>query len=361
MIRRKSVVSTGKKNRQNHHRATILIRPMTVITDASDVKRRPIGKNDPIKLCACLTEKSLTTAFKSKIIRFKMDENPLQLRIYFLTFVESLEVIYSQYKENCEVLLDYAKIEGDGIEDYAKKAIRNILHENIYVHSRILIAELSIDGTKCIEKLQSHCANMNFSDKGRYERTFQQVTHKGGEYAMDYIKRLQNAHALSISVGNSYSEYQWMHKFLYNLYIGGKYPAQIASHQAELRREEKCTDQKSLNISFLQTDYQNLDSSSGFGRNSEIAKTVQTKCTFCGGTNYSAEKCFKMIRQEKKKARAAGHSDNRQTEHTPQHCFRCGFEEQLIAKSPDSPKENEKRRKQVCLMKKLIMNATIEK
>ena len=90
-----------------------------------------------------------------------------------------------------------------------------------------------------------------------------------------------------------------MHIFLDNFHQGGKYSAQIASHQAELRREGKCTDQKSLNISSLQTDYLNLDSSAGFGRNSERAHAVQTKCTFCVGNNQSAEKCFKRIRKEK--------------------------------------------------------------
>ena len=60
-----------------------------------------------------------------------------------------------------------------------------------------------------------------------------------------------------------------MHTFLDNFHQGGKYSAQIASHQAELIREETFTDQKSLNISSLQTDYLNLDSSAGFGRNSE--------------------------------------------------------------------------------------------
>ena len=44
-----------------------------------------------------------------------MDEDPLQRQIYFLTFVESLEMISSQYKETCEVLLDYPKIGGDDI------------------------------------------------------------------------------------------------------------------------------------------------------------------------------------------------------------------------------------------------------
>ena len=51
-----------------------------------------------------------------------MDEDPLQRRIYFLTFVESLEMIFSQYTETCEVLLGYPKIGGDDIiEDYAKR------------------------------------------------------------------------------------------------------------------------------------------------------------------------------------------------------------------------------------------------
>ena len=90
-----------------------------------------------------------------------------------------------------------------------------------------------------------------------------------------------------------------MHTFLDNFHQGGKYSSKIASHQAELRREETFTDQKSLNISSLQTDYLNLDISSGSGRNSERAHAIQTKCTFCGGTNHSAEKCFKKIRKEK--------------------------------------------------------------
>ena len=81
-----------------------------------------------------------------------MDEDPLQSRIYFLTFVESLQIIFSKYTENCEVIIDDPKIGGDDIEDYAKKAIRNILHANIDVHSRRFISEFPMDGIKCIEK-----------------------------------------------------------------------------------------------------------------------------------------------------------------------------------------------------------------
>ena len=35
----------------------------------------------------------------------------------FLTFVESIEMIFSQYKESCEVLLDDPKIGGENIKE----------------------------------------------------------------------------------------------------------------------------------------------------------------------------------------------------------------------------------------------------
>ena len=80
-----------------------------------------------------------------------MDEDPLQRRIYFLTFIDLLDMIFSQYRETFQVLLDDPKIGGDGvIEDYEEKAIRNLLFANIDVHSRRLIAEFSKDGIKCI-------------------------------------------------------------------------------------------------------------------------------------------------------------------------------------------------------------------
>ena len=60
-------------------------------------KRRKDKKHrekDPIRLCATLTTTLLTTAYKSKIIRFKMDEDPLKRWIYFLTFIDSLDMIF---------------------------------------------------------------------------------------------------------------------------------------------------------------------------------------------------------------------------------------------------------------------------
>ena len=91
---------------------------------------------------------------------------------------------------------------------------------------------------------------------------------------MKYIKIFHNSQALSVSVGNNYSEDQLMHIFLDNFHHVGKYSAQIASHQAELRREGKFTYYKYLSILSLQTGYLNLVSSSGFGRNIDRANTI---------------------------------------------------------------------------------------
>ena len=90
-------------------------------------------------------------------------------------------MIFSQYKETCEVLLYHLTIRGQNIKYSIKKEIWNLLHANINVHSRRSIAEFPIDIVKCISKLQSHCSNMTFSDKRRYHRLSQKVTHKGGE------------------------------------------------------------------------------------------------------------------------------------------------------------------------------------
>ena len=117
---------------------------------------------------------------------------------------------------------------------------------------------------------------------------------------------------LSVSVGNSYAEDQIVHTFLNNFHQSGKYSAQLASHQAELRREGNYPDQKCLNISSLQTEYLNIDNSlSWYSRNNEMANSVQEKCTYCGLNNHSVGKCFKNIRKEKERARSAGTSSNK--------------------------------------------------
>ena len=56
-------------------------------------------------------------------------------------------MIFFQYKGTCEGFLYYPKIGGENIKELAENAIRNLLHANINVHRRKLIAT---------EKLQSH-------------------------------------------------------------------------------------------------------------------------------------------------------------------------------------------------------------
>ena len=110
---------------------------------------------------------------------------------------------------------------------------------------------------------------------------------------MNYIKRFQNAQAFSVSVRNSYYQYQFMHIFLNNFHEGEKYTTQIAINQAQLNREGGFTDQKSLSITYPQNYYLNIDSSPGFSRNNERENIVQTKFTFCGSSNNYAEKKLK--------------------------------------------------------------------
>ena len=86
-----------------------------------------------------------------------------------------------------------------------------------------------------------------------------------------------------------------MHILLDKFHQGVNYTPQIANHQAELRREEKITDQKSFSISSIQTDYLNLDRRSGSSRSNEKEKLVQVKCTFCGGSHQ-----HKMFKKDNK-------------------------------------------------------------
>ena len=106
-----------------------------------------------------------------------------------------------------------------------------------------------------------------------------------------------------------------MHTFLDNFHQNGKYSAQLASHQAELRREEKYPDQKCLNISSLQTEYLNLNNSVlGSSKHNEKSNSAKAKCTYFGLSNHSVGKCFKKIRKENEKARSAGTSSNKNSD-----------------------------------------------
>ena len=88
--RAKKKKSRKKKKKRRKHRKDDSSDPSSSNdSDSSDEshyrrKRRNNKKHqekDPIRICATLTAKLLTTAYKSKIIRFKMYEDSLQRQI----------------------------------------------------------------------------------------------------------------------------------------------------------------------------------------------------------------------------------------------------------------------------------------
>ena len=101
-LRAKKKKRKNKKKRRKHQKDDSSDPYLSEDSDSSDGsnyrrkrrKKKKHRREDLIKQCATLTAKLLTTTHKSNTIRFKMDEDPLQRRIYFLTFVESLEMIF---------------------------------------------------------------------------------------------------------------------------------------------------------------------------------------------------------------------------------------------------------------------------
>ena len=96
-------------------------------------KNKKHREKDPIRLCATLTAKLLTTAFKSKMIRLKLDEDPLQRRICFLTFIDSLNMVFPQYRETYEVLIYYRYSDSnrnDSIRTYFNIEVRKARTES---------------------------------------------------------------------------------------------------------------------------------------------------------------------------------------------------------------------------------------
>ena len=127
-----------------------------------------------------LSETSPKSEYNSKVTKFELDEDPLQRQVYFLPFTNSLKMVLSQFSENYMLLMNYTFIREEDFPDYAKKATCNLLHTYIDAHSKILIYEYIGDGVQAISRMQSQCANMNFSDQSRYNIMFCQVVQKGG-------------------------------------------------------------------------------------------------------------------------------------------------------------------------------------
>ena len=84
--------------------------------------------------------------------------------------------------------MNYQSTREVGIPGYDKKSTRNLLHAYIDAHSQRIIDECPGYEVQAISIFQSQCANMTFADQSRYNIMLQQVMHKGGDSAINYIK-----------------------------------------------------------------------------------------------------------------------------------------------------------------------------
>ena len=77
---------------------------------------------EPIKKCMNIISKIPTAAYKSKVIKLKLNEDPLHRRVYFLSFMNSLKIVLSSFSYIYTFLMDYTSIRGKEITYCAKKA-----------------------------------------------------------------------------------------------------------------------------------------------------------------------------------------------------------------------------------------------
>ena len=89
--------------------------------------------------------------------------------------------------------------------------------------------------------------------------------------------------------------------------------------------------------------------------------SIQQHFNWKGLCKHAQNLCQKCESCQKEKTRAIDVSSNRQMEHTPRECFRCGSEDHMIKKYPNQQKIMRSVESKYVLMKKLIVHATTAK
>ena len=72
---------------------------------------------EPIKKCA-----NLTSTYKTKGVKFKLDNNPLNCSVCFLSFINLLKIVSSSFSETYMLLMEYPSIRREYFPDYAKES-----------------------------------------------------------------------------------------------------------------------------------------------------------------------------------------------------------------------------------------------
>ena len=66
--------------------------------------------DDPIKKVGEVYSQDTYSHVKIKVIKFKLDEDPIQRRIYLLSFMNSLKIVLSNSSEEYMLLMEYSSI-----------------------------------------------------------------------------------------------------------------------------------------------------------------------------------------------------------------------------------------------------------
>ena len=106
VIKVKNIGSKQNRTHQTHHQATL------ILPKKSDYKSKRINKKinyrkkkrGAIKLCAKLTKTFLTITHKSKTLKFKLNEDPLQRQIYFLPLYNYWRLYFHSKRKLVEYL-----------------------------------------------------------------------------------------------------------------------------------------------------------------------------------------------------------------------------------------------------------------
>ena len=66
-----------------------------------------------------ITAELISATYKAKVIKLKLDGDSLQSWVYFISFMDSLKIILSKFKETYMFLMDYTYIRGRDLPYYA--------------------------------------------------------------------------------------------------------------------------------------------------------------------------------------------------------------------------------------------------
>jgi hypothetical protein len=150
--------------------------------------------NKKKKLVAKILKKLLQDAKLQRLTSFKMNPEPLNRRIEFHEWVQSIKPLLHCYIHLQDILENYPK-------EIKTKDVSIIGNEVLYVFLRSYV-DKSIknmfdafpnDGAACLDLLKRHCAQITPTDKSNYYTMFATWTHRRDEPVINYLRQFTDA------------------------------------------------------------------------------------------------------------------------------------------------------------------------